>query len=141
MKLNEFSKLCFTDNFTMSVWLLQCANRGYKFKVKLNLKYPMHLSHLMSKKFSLLKIMKPNRILVTVSYCLTFILKFLVCNWNIFEFFLGFSLSSSWCCHYRFLYCLLRFFILKTFVCLPSEVVLTSFLCMRYSHHKRWNNT
>ena len=49
IKLNNFSKLCFTYNFTMSVWLLQCGNREQEFKVQLNLKYHMYYIHLMSK--------------------------------------------------------------------------------------------
>ena len=73
----------------MSVRLLQCANCGYKFKVKLNLEHPMHLSHLMSKKFCLFKIRKPNRVLVTLSHCLPLIHKFLCLYLNYLSVFLG----------------------------------------------------
>ena len=95
MKLKDFSKLWFTHNFTMPVWLLQCANCRYEFKVKLNLKYHMHYAHLISKnkaKFVLLKSKKPKRVF---SYCMYSLLTF----FSVFEkskkISLEFSLSSS----------------------------------------------
>ena len=122
MKLNEFS---FTNNFTM----LQCTNREYELKVKLKLKYPMHLSPLMSKKFNFLKIRKPNRVLVTLSYCLTFIhkslclyLKYLSVFFQVFTIIIFSVVTTIFC-----IVCFKNFFNPKMFVCLGSKVVSTFF--------------
>ena len=79
----------------MPVWLLQCANCRYEFKVKLNLKYHMHYSHLISKnkaKFVLLKSKKPKRVF---SYCKYFLLTLFFCIEKSKKNSLEFSLSSS----------------------------------------------
>ena len=104
IKLNNFSKLCFTYNFTMSVWLLQCGNCEQEFKVQLNLKYHMYYIHLMSKIKAL----------------------------NVFEmsfsFSLAFSPSSSLVLSLTFfvLSVLRSLSFVTTFVCFALEFVLTS---------------
>ena len=79
----------------MPVWLLQCANCRYEFKVKLNLKYHMHYAHLISKnkaKVVLLKSKKPKRVF---SYCKYFLLTLFFCIEKSKKNSLEFSLSSS----------------------------------------------
>ena len=87
IKLNNFSTLCFTYNFTMSVWLLQCGNCEQEFKVQLNLKYHMYFIHLMSKikalnafemsfRFSLASLLSSSLVLSPIFFVLS-VLRFL----------------------------------------------------------------